>query len=123
VRGYRQVIIDCQNYLEHRIIWLYVFGAWHDGEIDHLNGARDDNRISNLRAVDKSLNMRNARRPSRNTSGHIGVTWDAWSGKWKAQIAINGKNQSLGRYLLKSDAVAARKRANEANNFTDRHGC
>ena len=43
-----------------RLAWQLVNGPIPDGlEIDHINRVRDDNRISNLRAVTRSLNRIN----------------------------------------------------------------
>jgi len=45
----------------HRVIWEAVHGSIPDGlEIDHINGRKADNRICNLEAVSKSVNIRRA---------------------------------------------------------------
>lgn len=45
----------------HRVIWEAVHGAIPKGlEIDHLNGRKADNRVSNLEAVSRSVNVRRA---------------------------------------------------------------
>lgn len=45
----------------HRVIWEAVTGPIPEGlEIDHLNGRKADNRISNLEAVSRSVNVRRA---------------------------------------------------------------
>jgi len=33
----------------HHVAWLLAHGRWPTGEIEHINGIRDDNRIVNLR--------------------------------------------------------------------------
>ena len=61
--GYLRIRIDGKGYQAHRLIWLYVNGAWPVNEIDHVNGVRNDNRISNLREVTNSQNLQNQRKP------------------------------------------------------------
>lgn len=98
-KGYREVSIDGRSYKAHRVIWLLSNGEWPTGQVDHINGARDDNRIINLRDVTHHENQQNQRRPHKNNKGKfIGVSWDKVAQKWRAQIRVNGKKISLGRY-------------------------
>src|SRR5687768_10767115 len=53
--------LDGKNYLGHRIAWLIVNGEWPRGDIDHINGVRDDNRWTNLREATRSQNASNAK--------------------------------------------------------------
>src|SRR5712664_3026918 len=83
--GYRQISIDRRAYSEHRLARLYVHGHWPLDEIDHINGVRDDNRLSNLRQATRSENAQNQRRAqSRSKIGILGVTLHR--GKFQAQI-------------------------------------
>src|SRR5215467_10234620 len=47
-RGYRSVNLEGKSYKVHRLVWLLTYGSWPNGEIDHINGIRSDNRVSNL---------------------------------------------------------------------------
>jgi hypothetical protein len=47
--GYRYIEIDGVEYKACDLAWLYVYGVWPIGEIEHINGERDDDRIANLR--------------------------------------------------------------------------
>jgi hypothetical protein len=97
--GHRQLRIDGAILFAHRLAWLYMNGEWPDGNIDHINGVRDDNRIANLRVVTQGINMQNQRGPgSRNTSGYLGVTWDKKARKWVAQIMLKRKRYWLGAF-------------------------
>lgn len=91
-------------YQAGRIAWLYVTGAWPKQYIDHKNGIRDDNRWKNLRDVSHMVNQQNQRQPQRgNTSGFLGVHFHA--GKYCANIRVNGKRISLGRFETAKDAA------------------
>lgn len=95
--GYMQVGVDRQTYLGHRLAWFYVHGVWPNGQIDHLNGDRADNRISNLRDVSGGINQQNQRKPHIDaTSGFLGVRRSR--NRWRAAIKNNGRILSLGTY-------------------------
>jgi HNH endonuclease len=111
VSGYRLIYIDgCAQHYEHRLAWLYVHGEWPK-ELDHINGVRDDNRIANLRSVNRSKNSINSRIRSDNKSGVKGVYYDLRSHKWSAEIIFEGEKSFLGYYKTKDEAVAARRAA------------
>ncbi len=57
--GYRRIIFDRLQIRENRLAWLFLTKAWPDGEVDHINGIRDDNRAKNLRVVRGELNRNN----------------------------------------------------------------
>lgn len=61
-RGYTSVHDSRRSvrtkYKAHRLIWLMHHGSL-DGEIDHINRDRADNRIENLRLCDRCTNQSN----------------------------------------------------------------
>jgi hypothetical protein len=106
--GYRCIQLDGREYRAHRLVWLYVNGTWPNGQLDHINGIKDDNRICNLREATTAQNQQNLRRPrSDNTSGYLGVTWDKRRGKWRAQIGTNGAIRHRGYFTTPEDAHQA----------------
>lgn len=113
-------LLDKKHYA-HRVILALTNGEWPD-EVDHINGDRTDNRLSNLRAVSHQRNMRNRKRATNNTSGVTGVYWSARERAWVAQIGVNGRMRSLGRFANKNDAAAARKSADALHGFHENHG-
>jgi HNH endonuclease len=52
--GYRYVEIDGELYRADRVAWLYVTGEWPEGEVEHINGDRGDNRWENLRLKEQA---------------------------------------------------------------------
>ena len=109
--------INQKTFRAHRVIWALVYGEWPKGEIDHINGQRDDNRLCNLRCVTRAENARNRARMKRNTSGRTGVYWQGRCGKWVA--SINGTY--LGIFERFEDAVAARERAEIEHGYHPNH--
>lgn len=105
--GYRQIYFDGRQHMEHRVAWFMHYGEWPKGEIDHINGLRNDNRISNLREATRSENSRNRSKPSNNTSGHKGVSWINRYQCWQATIKFEGKNKFLGRFATREEAATA----------------
>ena len=107
--GYLRIRVCSRSYPAHRLAWLYVYGIWPEGQIDHINRIRTDNRISNLRDVSHKQNGQNRSKDSRNTSGHPGVYWCRQKSKWQARIMHNQKLIHLGLFADIEDAIAARK--------------
>jgi len=89
----------------HRVIMGFPTGK----EVDHINRNKLDNRRSNLRIADRSLNASNMSAPRRNSSGVVGV--QAHAGGWMARIRVGNKNRYLGWFKDIALAIAARNQA------------
>lgn len=118
--GYRIGSVNGSNFKAHRIIWRMAHGVEPD-EIDHINGLRTDNRLSNLRDVSLQVNARNKRRLANRASEVTRVhLWDH-DGKnqyWVASIS----SRCLGYFHSFDDAVAARRAAEVTYGFHPNHG-
>lgn len=57
-----------------------------------------------------------------NKSGVTGVSWYKRSGKWRAQIIVDGRALHLGLFDSFDEAVAVRKAANEKFGYHPDHG-
>ena len=75
--------------------------------IDHINGNGLDNRKSNLRLADKSLNAINSKIRSDNSTGYRGVTFNKKANKYMAEISRNGKKTYLGLFNTAEEAHGA----------------
>lgn len=101
----------------HRLAWFHFYGEMPPPLIDHIDGNKSNNRISNLRAATKAENCRNKRIHANNTSGYKGVSWHKATGKWMASIMTNGKTVHLGVF---SDPTEAHEAYTQA--ARDMHG-
>lgn len=97
--GYRYVTILGHHYKEHRLIWLHVYGEWPKDQLDHIDGVRSNNRVDNLRDVDGSRNQWNKSGPnSNNSTGFLGVHFDARCKRFAAGIKVRGRRAHLGYF-------------------------
>lgn len=103
--GYRRVCFDRGQLgrfraLAHRLVWIIHNGPILDGAlVDHIDGDILNNRIDNLRLVDKSGNGQN--------SVHRGYWRDKRSGNYYAAIKLNGRQRHLGTFSTEAEARAA----------------
>lgn len=105
--GYRQITVNYKRYYEHRLVWLWHYGKFPEGILDHKNRNPDDNRIENLREATYSENAKNTKLNSNNKSGHKGVCWSKADNKWKSYVSIDGKRIHIGYFDNMEDAVLA----------------
>lgn len=105
--GYRRIGMSKYRHVAaHRAAWLLHTGNWPPGEVDHINGMPDDNRIVNLRVVDRAGNMQNQRRaPANNRAGFLGVK--VRPSGFEARIKRGGVSQYLGIFRSPEAAHAA----------------
>ena len=108
-KGYRQIKINGLNYFESRLAWKMYHKEEPSAEIDHINRIKDDNRISNLRSADRSLNCLNQAIRKDNTSGVKGVSWYKKLNKWVVQVSVEGHRTHLGYFDSLEEAAAARE--------------
>ena len=122
-QGYVGITIEGKIYRAHRLAWIMMLGPLEDNqEIDHKNGIRNDNRLSNLRLSDRRDNSKNCAVRSDNKSGYPGVSFQKSTQKWRARIVVDSKEKFLGSFDDKDDAIEARIEAEEKYGFHDGHG-
>ena len=111
------------GYQAHRVAWLLHTGDDPgDKQIDHIDGDRTNCRMSNLRLVNNRENTMNQRKRNDNTSGITGVSWNKYHSKWVAYISDHGKQQSLGYFKDKFEAICCRKSAEKRLGYHENHG-
>lgn len=105
--GYRITSVDGQQYLVHRLIYLFH----HDQlppVIDHIDCDPSNNCIENLRALDKSRNGLNRKNPKKNSKTQVlGVYYDKIRDRFTAEIRVDGIKRQLGRFRTANEAHQA----------------
>ncbi len=111
--GYVTGTVFGQGIYGHRAAWMITYGETPTLKIDHINGDRSDNKISNLRLAGDDQNARNRLGWKRKTtSSYCGVSFDPERQKWAAEIrcgdADNPRRRvKLGRFDSEVDAALA----------------
>jgi ribosomal protein L15 len=119
--GYIYIPIFSQKYYAHVVAYQFIFGSY-DGEVDHINHNKLDNRIKNLRKATRAEQMRNQTIRKTNTSGHTGVYFRTDTLKWTSKLKHNGKWINLGCFRTFEQACKARQEANEKYGYHSNHG-
>jgi len=102
--GYAVTKVKNKSLYMHRIIMNAQKGI----EIDHINNNKLDNRKENLRAVSRSINMRNRFGHKDSNSQLLGVSFKKDKQKWQARIYVEGKHIHIGYFNNPLDAKLAR---------------
>lgn len=110
--GYVKICFRRAMYSAHRIAMCLYNGEWPSGDVDHVNGIRNDNRISNLRAVSARENLWNMK-CHRDDNKTPCILFDPRykNRPWRSRIHHNGNRIYVGAFPTKEEAIAARDRA------------
>jgi len=107
---HQHINIGLNKYKSKTIRMHRLINKTPDGfETDHINRNKLDNQKINLRTITHQKNSFNTGLRRSNTSGYKGVYWDKFNNKWRAEIKINNKKISLGRFKNIKDALFARE--------------
>ena len=88
--------INKQKIKRGRLLFFYINKRFPNPCIDHINGIKYDDRISNLREVTLQQNNWNHKTRKKQTSLPMGIRMVR--GKYQARISINKKTIYLGVY-------------------------
>ena len=106
---YRTVGIGRRRYYAHRIAWFMLKGTQPQRGIDHINGDRSDNRISNLRESSSSENSYNRIPITVNSSGYKGVHRHSLCKKFYGKVCKNYKQHHTKLFDTAGEASVAVK--------------
>lgn len=115
--GYRRIPIGDKLVMASRIAWLLHYGEWPTAFIDHIDGDKANNRISNLRRATKSQNTMNIGPRRDNSTGHRGVylvRGRRGFQKYAVQYIKDGKKITKRCYTLEEAIEARAKHAARA---------
>jgi hypothetical protein len=107
--GYLCCTIGNRKYLHHRIVYYAHNPDWdindtsNNNHIDHIDGDRLNNQITNLRVVTQAENNQNINAK--------GVGYKKANKKWQSQIQVNHKQIYLGLFDTEEEALQARAEA------------
>lgn len=105
--GYCRVSVGGRLYYAHRLAWFYMYGLWPEGQIDHRDLDKSNNRIRNLRIATPTQQRANTGLTAANRSGFKGVNRAPKCSKWQARIKIDGREKHLGLFDTPEAAAAA----------------
>ncbi len=108
--GYQEVTINKKKQYAHRIIFMMFNGYWPE-QIDHIDGNRSNNLISNLREATNAQNNRNTKLRVNNTTGFKGIYFHKQNKNFVARITVDYKEIHLGCYKTAEEASQAYKKA------------
>ena len=118
--GYILIGIDGEEYLAHRLAWLYVYGVLPKGLIDHKDTIRHHNWIKNLRDTTKSGNAHNLIKAHKDsTTKELNVYVDKRSGKYLVKLTIKKKQITFGLYETLESAKEAALKARRKHYLTN----
>jgi hypothetical protein len=111
-KGYRLIRIGARCVPAHRIAWAMTFGEYPSKQIDHIDGDRSNNRLSNLRLATLMENCRNRKLGKRNRLGFKGIVFVKESGLYTAHIrAENSRMLHIGCFETPEEAAHAYNKA------------
>lgn len=104
-----QTTIENKPVKMHTFIYNYKFGktGTFKNPIDHKNGNKTDNRISNLHIISASHNAQNRKASKNSTSQYLGVHKRKDSNKWLSVIHKDRIQYTLGRFETENQAAEA----------------
>lgn len=121
--GYIIMTVLGVRLIAHRVIWFIMTGDFPNGDIDHINHIRDDNRWKNLREVTRRENLRNISIRKNSPYKIFGISKIKETGRWRVKISTpQMKGTHLGVFNDFFEAVCCRKSAENKYGFHANHG-
>lgn len=103
--GYETVYYKGENHYSHRILFIARYG-YLPKLVDHVDGDKLNNSISNLRECSSTQNQCNSKLRKDNKTGHKGV-YKHKHGGWYSQVYYEKVKYYLGYFNTEEEAVDA----------------
>lgn len=108
VDGYWRLRYQGKQYYNHRVVAVLAgklesYGS--DSDIDHIDGDRGNNKLDNLRAVDRLTNNINMK--CHRNGKKVGASYHPKKDSWQSRITISGTRVSLGYFKTEQEAHEA----------------
>lgn len=113
-QGYLELTILGKRHLVHRVVWAMVTGEWPSELLDHYDGNKTNNRLSNLKSVSQVENQANRHKLNYNNTTGVKGVWASKSAKgttYIAEITKDRRKISLGSFSTLEEARNARLKA------------
>jgi len=99
--GYLKITIDYKIYSIHTIIYFIENNIWPP-IVDHIDGDKLNNKITNLRSVTQRKNVQNL---DKHRSGKlVGAIKIKGYDEWRSRIHVDGKQRHLGYFNTELEA-------------------
>ena len=108
--GYKQVNFTPKKVLVHRLVAMAFLPDYSDDLfVDHIDGNRSNNDVSNLRMVTRSGNHRgHVKQLKGRSSKYRGVVWSKRHKRWLARCTVDRKLIQIGSFTDEHEAAIAR---------------
>jgi hypothetical protein len=119
-RGYLSVTLRKEStsipFRVHQLVAMAFLGHVRSGfifVIDHIDGNKLNNDISNLQIVTNRDNTTICFKKNRSelASQYVGVSWNIGDSKWQSFIVANGQSKYLGSFTIETKASEAYQKA------------
>lgn len=92
--------------LAHHLAWELTYGESHKGHLEHIDGDKTNNAISNLRPLTQAPKVQKIVK-WKDLPGHLGVKVSATGGGFYSEIDTGILKLHLGTYSTGEEAAAA----------------
>lgn len=107
ISQYRYIKVCNGEFAAHRLAWKIDNGEDPKCYIDHIDGNKLNNAISNLREASVNDNCCNIKLKINNTSGYTGVYYIKNKNKWLSKINYKNLTHNLGLFDTPEEAAEA----------------